>query len=93
MSKRTNRLVPRAHGVRRDRNGLTRCRVCGCTETDACLGGCAWVPTEEDLCTVCYDAALALAHFMAESRRPNRAALWQEAERQLIINEVRQTFR
>lgn len=28
-----------------------QCRVCGCTEDDACEGGCAWV--EEDLCSEC----------------------------------------
>ena len=28
-----------------------RCRVCGCTDGNACLGGCYWV--EEDLCSKC----------------------------------------
>ncbi len=28
-----------------------RCRICGCTEDNACTGGCWWV--EEDLCSVC----------------------------------------
>jgi hypothetical protein len=28
-----------------------QCRVCGCTELDACPGGCSWV--EEDLCSRC----------------------------------------
>ena len=27
------------------------CRVCGCTEDNACEGGCTWV--EEDLCSAC----------------------------------------
>lgn len=27
------------------------CRVCGCTDTNACQGGCAWA--EADLCTAC----------------------------------------
>lgn len=27
------------------------CRVCGCTDTAACFGGCAWV--EPDLCSAC----------------------------------------
>lgn len=27
------------------------CRVCGCTQGDACPGGCSWV--EEDLCSAC----------------------------------------
>lgn len=29
------------------------CRVCGCTEDNACEGGCSWV--EEDLCSACVD--------------------------------------
>ena len=28
-----------------------RCRVCGCTDADACAGGCTWV--EHDLCSSC----------------------------------------
>lgn len=28
-----------------------RCRVCGCTQFNACLGGCYWI--EEDLCSKC----------------------------------------
>lgn len=28
------------------------CRVCGCTQYNACAGGCSWV--EEDLCSACY---------------------------------------
>lgn len=27
------------------------CRVCGCTWTNACAGGCYWV--EQDLCSSC----------------------------------------
>ena len=28
-----------------------RCRVCACTDCEACPGGCWWV--EEDLCSSC----------------------------------------
>lgn len=28
------------------------CRVCGCTDSNACEGGCCWV--EEDLCSQCF---------------------------------------
>ncbi len=28
-----------------------RCRVCGCTQFNACPGGCYWI--EEDLCSQC----------------------------------------
>ncbi len=32
-----------------------RCRICGCTDDNACEGGCYWV--EEDLCSACAEAA------------------------------------
>lgn len=31
------------------------CRVCGCTDEDACEGGCYWV--EKDLCSACVETA------------------------------------
>lgn len=30
------------------------CRVCGCTDSHACFGGCYWV--DEDLCSSCVGA-------------------------------------
>jgi hypothetical protein len=31
-----------------------KCRVCGCTDEQACPGGCAWAPgTRRTLCTSC----------------------------------------
>lgn len=32
---------------------VRRCRVCGCTDTEACEGGCYWV--EYNLCSNCVD--------------------------------------
>lgn len=32
---------------------VRKCRVCGCTDENACEGGCEWV--EEDLCSACSD--------------------------------------
>ena len=37
-------------------DGLDACRVCGCTELDACVDGCAWTDAARDLCTACVDA-------------------------------------
>jgi hypothetical protein len=34
--------------------GVRYCRVCGCTDDDACEEGCWWV--EFDLCSACADA-------------------------------------
>lgn len=59
--------------VRRDRNGLTRCRVCGCTELDACNPPCGWQAGHEDLCTTCHAAAEAIHEWMWAARRANSA--------------------
>jgi len=37
-----------------DEAPVRRCRVCGCTDDRACLGGCAWVSA--DLCSTCAKA-------------------------------------
>lgn len=68
--------------VKRDRNGLTRCRVCGCTEIDACPVGCSWV--EADLCSVCATAAEAISDWIGDVRRVNKTALWREALRDRV---------
>ena len=31
-----------------------KCRVCGCTDNNACLGGCYW--EEQDLCSKCAES-------------------------------------
>ena len=36
------------------------CRICGCTETQACPGGCWWV--EPDLCSACAEAEMPFDH-------------------------------
>lgn len=63
--------------IRRDRDGLTRCRVCGCTEADGCPEGCERV--DDDLCSVCGTAADALAAWIYGVRRANKTGLWREA--------------
>jgi predicted Fe-S protein YdhL (DUF1289 family) len=58
---------------KRDRNGLVRCRVCGCTEIDPCANACSWV--EFDLCSTCYTAREALLEWHEQARRANWKAL------------------
>lgn len=43
-----------------DDDPVPACRVCGCTEDQACDGGCHWVddPQMGDLCSRCVNAAL-----------------------------------
>ena len=80
-----NKAPHEGDGIRRDRNGLTRCRVCGCTQVDACPEGCGWAKGHEDLCATCAAAAETLAIWLMAARRPNRAALWREAVRQTLL--------
>lgn len=53
--------APREHWVTpRGRDvaaGGGQCRVCGCTDNDACEDGCSWV--EPDLCSSCVEAEAA----------------------------------
>lgn len=62
--------------VKRDRNGLVRCRVCGCTAIDACSNSCSWV--EFDLCSTCAEAKEALLDWSEHARRANWTALRKE---------------
>jgi len=39
----------------KQRRDLRSCRICGCTQDDACPGGCYWV--DEDLCSACVHEA------------------------------------
>lgn len=68
----------KARVVKVDRDGLTRCRICGCTETDACLLGCSWV--QEDLCSTCAKAVDAIAEWQEVARRANVTALMREVK-------------
>ena len=63
--------------IKRDKDGLIRCRVCGCTEGDACADGCSWV--DDDLCSTCGSASEAIAAWIYGARRANKTALWREA--------------
>lgn len=38
-----------------------KCRICGCSDRDACAGSCAWV--EPDLCSTCALIKEALAEY------------------------------
>lgn len=56
-----------------------KCRVCGCTEMNACNPPCAWA--EPDLCTGCRDIAVALVEWERSAVKPNRHALRREVNR------------
>lgn len=62
--------------IKVDRDGLVRCRVCGCTEREPCCPPCAWFET--DLCSLCAMAAEALSTWMEGAHRRNIAALMRE---------------
>lgn len=33
---------------------MSTCKVCGCTDEQACPGGCYWVDTKHSVCSACY---------------------------------------
>src|ERR1700726_2668963 len=65
--------------IKFDKDGLIRCRVCGCTEREPCNPPCAWF--EADLCTGCALVAEALVSWAEGARRANLTALLREVER------------
>lgn len=34
---------------------MSTCKVCGCTDQQACPGGCYWVDNKHSVCSTCYD--------------------------------------
>jgi hypothetical protein len=48
-------LLIRATILDRRRDKTRACRVCGCTDNQACPGGCWWA--DEDLCSACVGTA------------------------------------
>jgi hypothetical protein len=59
---------------------LTRCRVCGCTQLEACNPPCGWADrSQSPICTGCATAALAFAEWLDGAHRANLAALKREA--------------
>lgn len=59
-----------------DRNGLARCRVCGCTEMEACEPTCSWV--EADLCDSCQVTVTAVTQWFLRAHRPSMRILFTE---------------
>jgi len=54
-----------------------RCRVCGCTEENACNPPCGWAFA--NLCTNCSSVASAIAEWMDSAVRANFTGLIREA--------------
>lgn len=67
------------HLMKYDRDGNVRCRVCGCTEVEACNPPCSW--REPDLCSACAVTAFVLREWKQGAHQPNMAALMREVSR------------
>ena len=75
---------PRVAVLRQDRDGLVRCRVCGCTEREPCNPPCSWAPRDEvDLCSNCAEAVSHLIDWVYTAHRASWAALKREVKAQL----------
>jgi hypothetical protein len=62
-----------------DMESIRTCRVCGCTDDQACEGGCTWV--EDDLCSACVDTAQTADAAPRGNLFPVEAsALWKRAQ-------------
>jgi hypothetical protein len=61
------------------------CRVCGCTDENACAGGCVWI--EPGLCSICALTAEALREWVQRAVIPNMAALCEEVLRDIAAED------
>lgn len=55
-------IFPGSRTLRMAANAVRVCRVCHCTDDDACLGGCAWF--DVDLCTTCAEMIQFVGDYM-----------------------------
>lgn len=46
-------LLGATHQINVSITQLHVCRACGCTDDEACFGGCWWVTPEADICSAC----------------------------------------
>lgn len=47
------------------------CRICGCTDENACAGGCSWADARRTLCSACVTIARDLIEVLEEQvQRP-----------------------
>jgi hypothetical protein len=63
---------------KRDKNGLTRCRVCGCTYIEPCNPPCSWV--DNDLCSTCHATVDMMVGWLDAAHRPSMVALKREVK-------------
>lgn len=60
-------------------DSMNRCRVCKCTQAEACNPPCGWERAELDLCTSCAEAIRVVREWIEGAVRPSFAALKREA--------------
>jgi hypothetical protein len=71
-----------SHYVRRTRDGLTRCYVCGCSAIEPCNPPCGWA--FDDVCTTCADAAAVIAIWRENAHAPKMSRLLAVSYRGLV---------
>lgn len=74
------------------------CRMCECTEEQACAGGCRWVDESRTLCSACDKASeiaapiVAIVGTVLQRQKRKTAARWDlltAAEQQLVVMSCR----
>ena len=82
MTRKQSKRVPAsdteaaARKIKTDRDGLVRCRVCGCTEREPCCPPCGWA--DIDLCSGCADVVTILLDYAEGAHRFSVAGLLRE---------------
>lgn len=57
-----------------------RCRICRCSQNDACNPPCEWEFGEENLCSSCAYAVRVLKRWLESAHMPNLTALLREVK-------------
>lgn len=79
-------MKKREDNPRRDRAGLPRCRVCGCTGREPCNPACGWA--REDLCSHCFRVVQDIVEWAFAAHRPRIAPLLREYSAELKRQEA-----
>ena len=68
---------------------MRKCRMCSCTDNDACDPPCSWVPSDGGpLCSTCASLLRALDRWLECAHEPTDGALFRELRARGLFREL-----